>query len=509
MKNKIIVLVLLICIMCPQIVVYASSHGGSSGSFGDNEHSGWYGYSGNLTNGIDGIYSVNSSGDLNFYEISYYNSYCYDIEFMKAYILEKSNHGECENFVYVGYKGTNDLGNTSRFVFFVPDDVDLPLSDIIVCPKADTFNQGNYMEFYDRNSGNVIKGSLFSFGNSAIEVSGNAQITMNYERGNYVNFFTFASNYFINCPVEMLESNVKIYGYGSDSQLTSSQCRDILNNAITGELKADNEDDFLPKRYGVLEVPQNIRSTGGIPSGWKSVLQNIFGDDNITIKWTQTDPNYTNWTTEILIYGDMGVKWIYEVFSDTKRVDNLFLYSENFSTNKLKFTIDMDKMIMNNPIWQTKIVEILDSSSGGFYHNCYGLSLFIRNKYSDGIYNYYSNWVELKFDDEGMSGGVNNDGSNTEYDYDDPVKGDEGTDFTQNKPTGSVNPDSPYQGDKINPSTDFSISDFLNNGFGLAGDGGLVDMFRELFSFIPVPVWTLILTGLSILIAIALLKAVF
>lgn len=397
-----------------------------------------------------------------------------------------------DNVVFFDYYRTNSNDIACHYYYyFVPDDENVGLEDMFyyVKPPENEYSQWT-SSVRSKITKNVVEGTFYKANVSYQKSVDKCYVTVEYNSSGPMNVA-------YEKPFD-IQSNIPCY-------MTSNSIDDVY----TGNVQPDNAEDLLPKRYGVLEVPQNISSTGGVPSGWKAILQNIFGDDNITIKWTQSDPNYTKWTTEILIYGDMGVKWIYEVFSDTKKVDDLFLYSEEFPTNKLKFTIDMDKMVMNNPVWQAKISEILESTGGGCYHDCYGLSLFIRNKYSDGVFTYYSNWVELKFDDKGMSGGVNNDGSNTEYDYDDPVKGDEGTDFIQNKPTGSVNPDSPYQGDKINPSTDFSISDFLNNGFGLAGEGGLIDMFKELFSFIPAPIWTLILTGISVLIAIALLKAVF
>lgn len=396
-----------------------------------------------------------------------------------------------DNVVFFDYYYTTSSGyNGHQYYYFVPEDKNISKNDLFYYVSPPKSSGSSFSgSVWSKTTQRTVKGTYYR---------GQASYDKNVENAYLYIYYDCAG-----------PSNIPYGGtFDIESDIACYMTSDSLENVLNGNVNPDNAEDLLPKRYGVLEVPQNISSSGGIPSGWTSVLQNIFGDDDITIKWTQTDPNYTKWTTEILIYGDMGVKWIYEIFSDTKRVDDLFLYSEEFPTSKLKFTIDMDKMIMHNPIWQLKIAEILESSSGGFYHNCYGFSLFIRNKYSDGTYTYYSNWVELIFDDEGMAGGVNNDGSNTEYDYDDPINGDIDVDFTQNKPTGNVNPDSPYQGDKINPSTDFSITDFLSNGFGLAGDGGVVDMFRGIFSFIPAPIWTLILTGISVLIAIALLKAV-
>lgn len=385
-------------------------------------------------------------------------------------------------------------------LFYSPDDTALDLMnngyELVVLPVSPV------------NDNFLFSFRLVKDGEVAFATGSNYEVRTNIDLNNYIVQKINSCNISYNPDVDY-SCSVKLY-MGDYSEYSPSV--EAVRNAIfEGEVPPLNEADFLPKRYGVLEVPQNISYEGTGTYGFGINKEQFSSADDIKITWKQTDPNYKLWSTEVLIYGDMGVKWLYEVFGNFDRVDDLFLYSDEFSTSKLSFTVDMKKMIFKNPIWLNKVYDILDSDSGLYSDKCYGFSLMIRNKYFDGEYTYYSNWVELSFDDEGMHGGVSNEeaGSNIEYVYDDPVKGDEGTDFTQNKPTGAVNPDSPYQGDKINPSTDFSISDFLNNGFGLAGDGGLVDMFRELFSFIPAPVWTLILTGLSILIAIALLKAVF
>ena len=96
-----------------------------------------------------------------------------------------------------------------------------------------------------------------------------------------------------------------------------------------------------------------------------------------------------------------------------------------------------------------------------------------------------------------------------EYDYDDKIHGDENVDYTYKPPNGNNSSDSSYTGSSVNGDTSISdLANALTNGFGLAGENGMIDMFSDMFGFIPAPVWTLILTGISVLIAIALLKAV-
>lgn len=491
MKIKIIVLVLLICVVCPQALVYASS-GGSSGSFGDSDLPSWCSdlskYNGYYR------YTVNSDFD---YLLKLVVGTSADSTYISTafrfFSKDKGIDFTADNVLFFDYYYTSSSGKSSHFYYyFIPDDDTIEKEDLFYYVKVPAGSGVSYTgSVYSKSLKKNINGTFYR---------GQTAYDSNVDKA-YVNIY-----YGCYGPESVpyggdfsIESNIACY-------MTSNSVDDVYS----GNIQPDNLEDLLPKRYGVLEVPQNIQFTGSKSYGFTTNKEHIFDDDDIKITWTQTDPNYKLWSTEILIYGNMGVKWWYELFSSYERVYDLFLYSEEFSTSKLSFTIDIEKMIYKNPIWLSKVYEILDSSSGLYDDSCFGVSLMIRNKYFDGEYTYYSNWVELYFDDEGMAGGVSNEecGSNTEYDYDDPVNGDEDVDFTQQKPIGPVNPDSPYQGGSINPSTDFSILDFLHNGFGLAGEGGVIDMFRELFSFIPAPVWTLILTGISILISIALLKAV-
>lgn len=398
-----------------------------------------------------------------------------------------------DNVVFFDYYYTTSSGGNSHYYYyFVPEDENISKDDLfyyVSPPKGSGSSSSGFV--WSKTTQRMVKGTYYR---------GQASYDKNVENAYLYIYYNCAGPSSIPYGGTFdIESNIACY-------MTSDSLEDVLN----GNVNPDNAEDLLPKRYGVLEVPQNIRYNGKKSYGITANKENLFNADNIEITWTQSDPNYKLWSTEILIYGDMGVKWLVELFSSYERVYEIFLYSTEFPTSELSFTIDIEDMIKKNPIWLNKIHEILDSGSGLYSDKIYGISLMIRNKYFDGEYTYYSNWVELYFDDEGNVGSVSNEGSgsNTEYDYDDPIHGDDNMDFTQNKPTGNINPDSPYQGDKINPSTDFSITDFVTNGFGLAGEGGVIDMFKDLFSFIPAPVWTLILTGISVLIAIALLKAV-
>lgn len=298
---------------------------------------------------------------------------------------------------------------------------------------------------------------------------------------------------------------------GKEYELTycsskSAVYHNVSNSDIVGgSAEPFNRYDLVPKQYGVLEVPKELSVSGGTSSSGF----NIGNDDNMTLHWTQTDPTYKEWETEILVYADLGVKNVLLPWTDYYKVDDFYLYSDIVKTKYLKWDYDREKMVSNNPLWLAEIEEGL-GYTGGTYESLFELTIMMRNKYYDGTYTYYSNWIEVVFDDEGMAGTVNNNAIPTEKEYDDPYSGDSDTDFTQQKPNGATNPDSEYQGQIIegDKGSLSGLTEALSNGFGLLGEGGILDMIKDFFSFVPSWIWSLIGTTVAMACIIFLIKVV-
>lgn len=51
-----------------------------------------------------------------------------------------------------------------------------------------------------------------------------------------------------------------------------------------------------------------------------------------------------------------------------------------------------------------------------------------------------------------------------------------------------------------------SIIDYIKSGFGLLGDNGLIAFFKDMFSFLPDPVWTIIFTMVGVCAIIMIIK---
>lgn len=302
-----------------------------------------------------------------------------------------------------------------------------------------------------------------------------------YDTG--IRLVPYYENYVYNSTVKMYVDD-----YSSYEDIANLQAS-ILN----GEIHATNEYDFLPKRYGVIEPPQDLKLT---------YTGKIVNTSDAKFTWTQSDERYRSWTTEIMIHGNVGYKLTVDLFGDFNKTGTLLLKTDTVPTSNFLYKMNfVDLLNECRPIYQSIVVDKYGDWLGT-HVQLMEVSISFRNRYSDGQYTYYSNWVKVFADED-------HNNCTVEYEYNDDVYGDENFDYSHDSPIGNVKPDSPYQGVDIITDISFDgLSGFISDGFGLAGENGIIDMFSDMFSFIPSPVWTLILAGISVLIAIALLKAV-
>lgn len=398
----------------------------------------------------------------------------------------------------VSLKGSNVVkvelgGNCSKYNshfigYFIADDVNITSSDIYF--RVDYIPYENISDFfyaYNVHTNEKISGQWFTgycVDNTSDYVTvDNCPLYMNCPKVGTSNDYSLS----------ILSSSAPIYYHMSHD--------DIVNGVVS----PSNPSDLVPKKYGVLEVPKELSVSGGSSnSGF-----NLGRDDTFTLHWTQTDETYKQWETEILVYADLGVKNVLLPWTDYYKVEDFYLYSDIVKTKYLKWEFDREKMVSTNPLWIAEIEKGL-GYSGGTYESLFKLTIMMRNKYYDGTYTYYSNWLEVVFDDDGMAGTVNNNAIPTEKEYDDPYNGDSDTDFTQQKPNGATNPDSEYQGQVIEGDKGAlsGLTEALSNGFGLMGEGGILDMVGDFFSFVPSWIWSLIGTSVAMACIIFLIKIV-
>ena len=457
--------------MCPQMVAFASN-GGSSGSFEPSLP-----YWASISSESDGTYIIND---------------CEETGVSMTKLKDLLN----AFYKYDGYYfGETYPSGGMSLHFYVPDEAAFDLInngyELVVLPT--TAWNGNY---------------LFDFclikDNEVVAATGSCyQARTNVGLRNYVVHKVSACSVGYYSDYEY-ECDVRLY-IGDYSEYCPS-VSDVRNAIFGGLIPALNESDFLPARYGVLEAPRDIKFNND------RIEEFLNADVSITFTWSQTDENYKLWDTEILVYADFKYRTNILIFGKWHYGDNILVLDDVIETKNLKYSFKDGEVCFNGTAVNNYIYEDLGHTS--VQYSTEKLEIFIRNKYSDDKYNYYSNWVKLTITSEGAfydeDDYKNGHITGEEYDYDDPINGDSDIDFTVVKPNGVINPDSPYQGGVLGSYLDgFDLSDGLSNGFGLAGDNGIIEMFQDLFSFIPDSIWSLIVSGIIVLISIALLKAVF
>lgn len=378
-----------------------------------------------------------------------------------------------DNVIFFDYYAVTSAGyNRHEFYYFIPDDKNISKEDLfyfVSAPKGSGSSSAGSV--WSKSAKKIVSGTFYR---------GQASYDSNVEKAYVYVYYNCAGPSSI--PYEGtfdIESDIACY-------MTSNSIDDVY----TGNIQPDNAEDLSPKRYGVLEPPQDL----------KFIDKGLFSDNETRFSWTQNDENYKLWDTEIMVHGDIGYKLTIDIFGAFDYTGSLLLKTDVINTSKLNYKFVLTELVQEaRPIYQPIIAEKYGDK--GTHVQIQYCVVSFRNKYYDGQFTYYSNWVKVYIDEDGDYA--------VEYEYDDPVNGDKDVDYSHDPPDSNVSPDSPYQGGSINSDVTFSgLSEFISDGFGLAGENGIIDMFSDLFSFIPVSIWTLILTGLSVLIAIALLKAV-
>lgn len=515
MRNKLFVLILLICVMCFQIVSYAFEFQKPSWCSSAGRYNGYYEYivSDDLKEIVKS--SIGTSSDSSYISSAFD---CFVADENRLYeSAENSSLGNniykqvdfsAENVLYFDYYSVNENGNNRHsFYYFIPDNKTLNKDDLfyyVSPPKGPaSSNTGNV---YSKSTKTSVSGTFYrgyvSYDSNVDECS----VCVQYD--------CFGpSNIPYNGTFE-IESDIACY-------MTSSSIDDVYS----GSVQPDNLEDILPKKYGVLEVPQDFQFHYDGDGG--SYEKNGMLND-ISFTWTQTDENYEKWTTEFLFYCSVRYRGPFSWLSKWK-VSDVFLYDDgSVSTKNLKYKINhVYTKAIESEAFLSLVYNDLETDSpqtNGFS----SFSVFARNKYTDGDCTYYSNWIQVDLvgtlDADGipMIDTANSSQSDVrpgeldhtivEIGYENAIDGDSGQDFSESPPSGPVNENSVYDGSVnpvVNDSKWGSLSTSITDGFGLAGEGGVIDMFSDLFSFIPEPIWALILLGLTVLISIALLKAVF
>ena len=262
-----------------------------------------------------------------------------------------------------------------------------------------------------------------------------------------------------------------------------------INGTVSEKEALNYESDISGIKYD-LETPKNVKT---------KYIENWF-DGKTELTWEQTDKNYINWETEFYFYSDFKYRNSILVFSweDWKYVDNFFLFSLSIDTAILKFTASPE--IYNKYDCDNKKMDAYPTDFGGQYEDV-GDRICMRNKYyKDGVM-HYSNWVIIDWVSSGDRANVTyteKEGSGISVDDDGQVSIDD---------SGYVD-DTQYDSDYVGHSavSGNDILSWVNNGFGILGDNGILAIMSEAISFIPAELWSVFMAGMGIMVLIAIFK---
>ena len=273
------------------------------------------------------------------------------------------------------------------------------------------------------------------------------------------------------------------------------------DGTVTIENALNYRSDISPVVFD-LEVPKNLKAVQ--IAGDKSWFD-ISGKVEVpqfSFQWEQTDPTYKDWTTEIYMYSDFKYRYatLYFIMGDWHYVDDFYMFEDTVQTYKLcwngstkKFATACGKMEENYP-----------TSVGGEYE-IDKATFYFRNRYYDDGVRHYSNWVVVEYDwetGETISSHIEIEGSEVDIDSDGKVA----------KPSGTIVEDSQYNGvdyDGLEQRESTDIVGFIEDGFGFLGNGGVIDLISEVFSFIPSAIWGVFIAGISLFVLVAIVKVVF
>lgn len=286
-----------------------------------------------------------------------------------------------------------------------------------------------------------------------------------------------------------LQTNIPYFADKASAEAYMNGTLDVTN-------ALNYETDLCDIKYD-LEVPQNMQL---------SLKENLFTLPIYTMTWEQTDSNYKNWTTEVYIYvsvdaweGALGI----HLWGDTYTYEDLFFMAESISTYKLKYVIDTDSDKYEKA--DEKIMDYVFNDN----HKLSGMAtdyykVYMRNAYYDGEYRHYSNWLLVEFDYEFESG----QGQTSIIEMGGNVKDNPGSSNPSDDFIGGVVDDSQYDG-SVDANLSESSSDILGwikTGFGIGGDNGVIAMLSDAFDFIPSEIWSVMIAGISLMVAVAVFK---
>ena len=373
-------------------------------------------------------------------------------------------------------------------------------------------------EFYDFTTITVVddsfKGRLFAYrDDNSTPVGGNIyfmsfcddKIITGAEAGVYVRNATYyningsqlnsASGLGGGYDMKYLGSDIMKNFNISDTNIPLFDSKESAENYFntgdtSGLLNGDKVSSYDPS----LEVPQDFKITF---SGNKLFLDDgSVNQSDFQFEWFQSDDiDLQDYRTEIYVQATIAQMNIIDVFKKD--------YSKTYLTDKLLLVDCTTDYSNSQSVKWDDFYKVINEDFGTHWDTSQPVGVepfffWIRNIKG----NSYSDWVKVKVTKNNIvTSGNELTGSGTVtkgYEQIDGSSGETKTDSSYGK-TYHVDPDT---------KSVSSIIDYIKNGFGLLGDDGLIALFKEIFSFLPAPVWTCIISMIAATCIIVIWKVV-
>lgn len=416
---------------------------------------------------------------------------------------------------YLDERDENSTGAVYEFEWTVTYDINVTFAGYWDMNSDNTFSPTHFMGLiegsevsssYSITYGNFKASVAYSvFSRKAVSGSCVSKRTI-YDNGlvssfdeNYGSFSTVINSLdSMSCTGNKLSSDGEIEGtYNISFSFPMFSSKDQALAYLEGKediKNATNYESDIAKIAYDLEVPQNLKT---------KKIEDFF-EGSMQFNWEQTDENYKYWETEFYIFQDFKYRDSILIFSwaDWQYVDEYYLLKETVDTYKLKWNYDED--IYDKHGCDDNMYNDYPTDYGGIYEPIKDY-YYIRNHYFDGEINHYSNWVIVEFDYETgeiKTSFIEKEGSEVEIDDNGKVSiGD--SEYVE---------DSQYTGEDYVGHEEVLGNDlvgWVSDGFGFLGDNGIVQMMSDAFSFLPDFVWVIIGTGLGLFVIIATVKLIF
>lgn len=335
--------------------------------------------------------------------------------------------------------------------------------------------------------------------------------------GRYINGeFISETNRFVCCVSYLHDGSFWALASGSGNN-------DIINNSSDGSTKFFSFDTNIPY-FSSIESAKAYYEAGDT-SGFKNLdkclvydsgietpkdlkitysTNKLFNDDgscdapDFKFEWKQSeDVDLSGYKTEIYMQCTLVNPNLESIIKHD--------YSDSKLSNKIELeTVNTQKQNSVICKWENYSTALYDESvrlhgyTPGMAIVVAPMYFWVRNVKG----NVYGDWVKVKVTrDNVVESGSTFNGEGTVTGGYEKIDGGSGEQKDDGEYGNSYHVDVEYKNVT-------SIIDYIKNGFGLLGDTGLIAMIKDVFSFLPAPIWTLLITTFSVCCLIIIWKVI-